>query len=121
MPPYAAWPSIGMFVRGVARIASRGLIHVGLRRLAACVMSLVLGGIAIAASNVVEYTYDAAGNITNVARQPSPGFAITSFDPTSGAVGATVTIYGTGFSATPANNTVRCEPPDARLSGLEIT
>lgn len=37
---------------------------------------------------------------------PSPP-TITSFTPTSGPIGTTVTITGTNFSATPANNTVR--------------
>ncbi len=36
---------------------------------------------------------------------PTP--SITSFTPTSGIVGATVTIIGTNFDATPANNTVK--------------
>lgn len=62
---------------------------------------------AIAASNVIEYTYDAAGNIIQIARQSAPGFAITSFDPASGPVGTAVTVYGSGFDPAPANNTVR--------------
>lgn len=62
---------------------------------------------AVAGTNVVQYTYDAAGNIVQIARQTAPGLAITSFAPTSGAVGTAVTIYGSGFDPTPANNTVK--------------
>lgn len=38
---------------------------------------------------------------------PSTGPTITSFTPASGPVGTSVTITGTNFSTTPANNTVR--------------
>ena len=73
-------------------------------------LSLFLAGfavLAVAGSNVVEYTYDAAGNIVQIARQTVAGLAITSFDPTSGPVGTAVTIYGSGFDAAPANNIVK--------------
>lgn len=70
------------------------------------VVLLCLPVLATAAGNVVEYTYDPVGNITQVKRLGASGFAITSLDPTSGPVGTVVTIYGTGFSATPANNAV---------------
>src|SRR5262249_19027905 len=77
-----------------------------IRRLAA----ILIGSLALAAShaatNVIELGYDADGNIVSLARQAGPGFAITGFDPGSGPVGTAVTIYGTGFSATAANNAV---------------
>jgi trimeric autotransporter adhesin len=69
-----------------------------------------------AATNVIEYTFDAAGNITNIARQAAPGFAITSFTPASGFEGTPVTIYGTGFSATPASNVVKFNGTTAAVS-----
>ncbi len=87
------------------RLATQS-IH-AVRSILLVAFTLCLAGLASAASNVVEYTYDAAGNITNIQRQTAPGFAITSFSPTSGPVGTVVTIYGTGFSPTPANNTVQ--------------
>lgn len=68
-------------------------------------LSIVAVG-AMAASNVVEYTYDAAGNIVQIARQAAPGFSITGFDPPAGPVGTQVTIYGAGFDANPANDSV---------------
>lgn len=69
--------------------------------------ALLLGSGTGFAGNVVEYVYDAAGNVTQVVRQSVGGLAITGLDPGSGAVGATVTILGSGFSPTPASNTVR--------------
>ncbi|MEX2148137.1 MAG: IPT/TIG domain-containing protein [Candidatus Rokuibacteriota bacterium] len=54
------------------------------------------------------YTYDAVGNILRIERiDPPPGsVAISLFAPSAGAVGATVQIFGKGFSATAAQNTV---------------
>ncbi len=53
------------------------------------------------------YAYDAVGNLTGITRQPSTTKAVVQFTPASGPVGTTVTIYGTGFSATPASNVVK--------------
>ena len=77
-------------------------LRAGFRRTLAGLV-LLSASTAQAGSNVVEYTYDAAGNITNIVRQAAVGFAITGFTPGSGAVGSAVTIYGTGFSTTIAN------------------
>jgi YD repeat-containing protein len=59
------------------------------------------------ASDTVVYAYDAVGNLTGITRQPSSTLAVLQFTPSSSPVGATVTIYGTGFSVTPASNTVK--------------
>src|SRR6185312_12736332 len=59
------------------------------------------------ASDTAIYAYDAVGNLTDITRQPSSTLAIIQFTPSSGPVGTTVTIYGTGFSVTPASNTVK--------------
>ena len=55
--------------------------------------------------NAAIYSYDAAGNIAAIAR-PAAGLAVIQVTPNSGAVGATVTVYGTGFSSAPANDSV---------------
>jgi YD repeat-containing protein len=60
--------------------------------------------------NVATYTYDAVGNILaigrhNVADTPGP-VAITLVSPNKGKVGTAVSIFGRGFSADPAQNTV---------------
>ncbi len=59
------------------------------------------------ASNTAIYAYDAVGNLTGITRQPSTTKSVLQFTPSSGPVGTTVTIYGTGFSATPASNVVK--------------
>ena len=50
---------------------------------------------------------------------PTP--TITSFTPTSGPVGATVTISGTNFSATPPNNTVKFNGTTAIVTASTTT
>lgn len=58
-------------------------------------------------SDTAVYAYDSVGNLTGITRQASSTLAIFHFTPSSGLVGTPVTIYGTGFSATPASNTVK--------------
>lgn len=52
------------------------------------------------------YRYDAVGNIIAIDRVGTGSVGISGFSPTSGAVGVSVTISGTGFSATAGQNTV---------------
>lgn len=59
------------------------------------------------ATDTAIYSYDAVGNLLGITRQNSATLAIFQFTPDKGPVGTTVTIYGTGFSATPASNTVK--------------
>ena len=59
------------------------------------------------ASDTAIYAYDSVGNLTGITRQASSTLAVIHFTPSSGPVGTTVTIYGIGFSATPASNTVK--------------
>ncbi len=56
--------------------------------------------------NAATYAYDAVGNLLSISRQDQTQAAIIQFSPAGGSVGATVTIYGTGFSATAAQNAV---------------
>jgi YD repeat-containing protein len=53
------------------------------------------------------YAYDSVGNLTGITRQPSSTLAIIQFTPSASPIGSTVTLYGTGFSATPASNSVK--------------
>jgi YD repeat-containing protein len=53
-----------------------------------------------------QYVYDGAGNITQINRITAGSLAIIEFQPRSGPVGSQVTIWGSGFSATPGLNTV---------------
>ena len=67
---------------------------------------LSVAGVVCAASNVVQYTHDAAGNVVAIQRiNPAP-ITLTGLVPATGPVGAVIAITGTGFSATPANNAV---------------
>ncbi|MES2353170.1 MAG: IPT/TIG domain-containing protein [Pseudomonadota bacterium] len=57
--------------------------------------------------NAAQYNYDPAGNITGIKQVASATLSIAEFSPNAGAIGATVTIYGTGFNTTAASNTVK--------------
>jgi hypothetical protein len=81
--------------------------------------ALLCGSAAFGASNVIEIGYDNAGNIVQLKRQVPGGFAITGFTPASGPVGAAVTVYGAGFSATPANNLVKFNGVTATVSASD--
>jgi YD repeat-containing protein len=56
--------------------------------------------------NAAEYSYDAVGNIQSISRFTAGQVSIINFSPESGPVGTAVTINGTGFSSTAAQNTV---------------
>ena len=67
---------------------------------------LAAAGAALASSNVVQYSYDAAGNVVTIQRLNPAPITLTGFVPATGPMGAVIAITGTGFSATPANNAV---------------
>src|SRR5580692_4990013 len=62
------------------------------------------------------YTWDAAGNLSSVKRASSTKLSIIQLEPTKGAVGETVNIWGTGFSTTLANDTVKFNGTAATVS-----
>lgn len=59
------------------------------------------------ASDTAVYAYDAVGNLLSISRQPSSQVSIIKFTPNSGQIGASVIIYGTGFSEVASENTVK--------------
>lgn len=73
------------------------------------------------ATDTAVYQYDAVGNLTGITRQTSSTLAIFQFTPSSGPVGTAVTIYGTGFSATPASNTVKFNGTTATVATASTT
>lgn len=73
------------------------------------------------ATDTAVYQYDAVGNLTGITRQASSTLAIFQFTPSSGPVGTSVTIYGTGFSATPASNTVKFNGMTATVATASTT
>lgn len=58
------------------------------------------------ASDSATYIYDAVGNLLSITRQGFTTVTILEFTPNNGPVGTAVTIFGSGFSATPSQNTV---------------
>jgi large repetitive protein len=71
--------------------------------------------------DTTRYAYDEAGNLTSVARASSAQLAIVSFTPARGPVGTSVTIYGTGFGATPAQNAVSFNGTGAAVASASTT
>ena len=67
------------------------------------------------------YQYDAAGNIVSIARQIYTIVSIIEFTPGSGDVGTQVTIYGTGFSLNPGQNTVAFNGATAQIISNDAT
>jgi YD repeat-containing protein len=68
-----------------------------------------------------RYNYDAAGNFTSITRVAATTLSILDFTPGTGSVGTTVTIYGTGFSATPSANTVKFNGVTASVAAATKT
>jgi YD repeat-containing protein len=56
--------------------------------------------------NSATYNYDAVGNLLSIIRSTASVVTITGFSPTSGFAGTSITITGSGFSPTLAENTV---------------
>ena len=59
------------------------------------------------AGETAIYSYDSVGNLLTITRQNSSIVSIIEVIPDSGPVGTPVTIYGTGFSSTASQNTVK--------------
>ena len=76
----------------------------------------------VATLNLVEnYTYDSAGNLTSVTSSPVATLEVANLSSPQGPVGGTVTIYGSGFSTTPASNTVDFNGKPATVTSATST
>jgi YD repeat-containing protein len=75
-----------------------------------------LVGVIDPAGDAATYSYDAVGNLLSITRSTSTQVKVLEFTPNLGPIGQTVTIYGTGFSATPASNTVTFNGTSATVS-----
>jgi YD repeat-containing protein len=71
--------------------------------------------------DTVSYSYDAAGNVLSIARSLSSQLSVLEFSPNKAPVGASVTIYGTGFSTTPSENVVKFNGTVAVVSSSTAT
>jgi YD repeat-containing protein len=67
------------------------------------------------------YSYDAAGNILSIARQSATLLAILQVTPSTAPVGTTVTIWGSGFSTAPSQNTVSFNGTAATVTSATTT
>ena len=67
------------------------------------------------------YRYDAVGNVLSISRVAPTALSVIDFTPRRGPVGATVTITGTGFNATPAQNVVRFNGTPAAVASSSAT
>jgi len=67
------------------------------------------------------YTYDAVGNLLSIARYAANAVTIVEFTPNGALVGAGVTLYGTGFSPTPSQNTVTFNGTAATVTASTAT
>ncbi len=73
------------------------------------------------AGDTAVYHYDAVGNVLSIDRHASTAVSVISFSPGTGPVGTTVTIAGTGFSATPSLNTVTFNGTTATVTSATAT
>jgi YD repeat-containing protein len=71
--------------------------------------------------NVVNYTYDSDGNILQVTNTHPSGVTIDSLSPNNGSIGTSVTIFGTGFSTTPSQNSVSFHGTAATVTASSTT
>jgi YD repeat-containing protein len=74
-----------------------------------------------ASGHVVQYTYDADGNIQQVTTSQPSGVTVDSESPNNGPVGMGVTIFGTGFSTTPSQNSVSFHGTVATVTASSAT
>jgi YD repeat-containing protein len=78
-------------------------------------------GVVDSAGDSATYHYDAVGNVLSITRQSSSQLSIISFAPQSGTAGTTVTINGTAFNSTPAQNTVQFNGTTASVVSASAT
>lgn len=71
--------------------------------------------------DAASYHYDAVGNLTGITRTSAGAVAIFEFTPNAAAIGSSVTLYGVGFSATPAQNAVTINGTAATVTSASTT
>lgn len=103
----------GLLWDSVAQAGSVSYVYDDLGRLLAVVDGT--------AGQAAIYQYDAAGNLLGITNQAASVVSILNFTPESGPVGATVTISGTGFSATANQNTVKFNGTTATVTSATTT
>lgn len=122
-------------IRGNSALrAQRGLLAWVLAALAALPITAVLaatqylyddlGRLVLAANadgSATVYAHDENGNVVTIINWAASGPVIAGFSPMQGHAGTPVTIFGAGFSATPAENTVTIGGLAAAVSSSTTT
>ncbi|MFF4418363.1 RHS repeat-associated core domain-containing protein [Streptosporangium sp. NPDC001559] len=80
-----------------------------------------LAGVAHPGGEAAKYNYDEAGNLLGIQRYPAAQLSAMSLVPVSARPGATVRVYGTGFSSTPAANAVSFNGAAATVTAATAT
>jgi YD repeat-containing protein len=80
-----------------------------------------LVGVIDASGDAAVYHYDAVGNLLSITRSTSTQVSVIEFTPNAGPIGQSVTIYGTGFSASAGQNTVSFNGTTASISSASTT
>ena len=80
-----------------------------------------LTGVIDPAQGTVIFRFDAVGNIVGVERYAASAVLLIEFTPGSGPVNTVVTLTGTGFSATPSQNTVKFNGTTATVTSSTVT
>jgi YD repeat-containing protein len=75
-----------------------------------------LTGVINTSGNAAAYSYDAVGNLLSITNYSASQASVLQFTPTSGPVGTTVTINGTGFSTTISSDSVSFNGTSATIS-----
>jgi YD repeat-containing protein len=80
-----------------------------------------LVGVIDSSGDAATYAYDGVGNILSIGRYSSAQASIISFTPASAGIGATITINGTGFSATASQDSVSFNGTSATITSAAPT
>ena len=73
------------------------------------------------AGNAAVYSYDAVGNITAITRYTAAQVSVLSLTPSRASIGSSISIFGTGFSTTPGQNTVLFGSIAATVTAASLT
>jgi YD repeat-containing protein len=79
-----------------------------------------LVGVIDTSGNAAAYSYDAVGNLLAINRYTASQTSVLGFTPTNGPVGTTVTITGTGYSATSSQDTVSFNGTSASITSASV-
>lgn len=71
--------------------------------------------------DTATYSYDPVGNLLSIGRFSSSQLSVIEFSPNGGPIATGVTIYGTGFSTNPNDNTVRFNGTLATVTAATAT